>query len=162
MADVNVVPQELHASAQVAKGLAEELAKPVQAALTSASDGNRTARGSVGRRRAGAVGELVDSAVAAFTQAAGVGERHAHWEAAWLLWKYRGLEAAVGRLRQRVKAYGRRAVRELAGFLREAGRPEQALEWYLEAADGADCCVQPDGVGPLARWRSMQNSSGMA
>ncbi|MFF1901919.1 hypothetical protein [Kitasatospora sp. NPDC058218] len=37
MADVKVVPQELHASAQVAKGLAEELGKPVQAALTSAS-----------------------------------------------------------------------------------------------------------------------------
>lgn len=37
MADVKVVPQELHASAQVAKGLAEELGKPVQAALASAS-----------------------------------------------------------------------------------------------------------------------------
>ncbi|MER5353381.1 hypothetical protein ABT093_23980 [Kitasatospora sp. NPDC002551] len=37
MADVNVVPQELHASAQVAKGLAEELGAPVQAALTSAT-----------------------------------------------------------------------------------------------------------------------------
>ncbi|MFF2956779.1 hypothetical protein ACFVVU_36240 [Kitasatospora sp. NPDC057965] len=37
MADVNVVLQELHASAQVAKGLAEELRAPVQAALTSAT-----------------------------------------------------------------------------------------------------------------------------
>ncbi|MFD9592065.1 tetratricopeptide repeat protein [Kitasatospora sp. NPDC059973] len=80
--------------------------------------------------------ELVDSAVAAFTQAAGVGERHAHREAAWLLWKYRGLEAAIAWLRQRVKAYDQRAVREMADLLREAGRPEQALEWYLEAADG--------------------------
>ncbi|WP_406096267.1 hypothetical protein [Kitasatospora purpeofusca] len=37
MADVNVVVQGLHASAQVAKGLAEELGTPVQAALTSAT-----------------------------------------------------------------------------------------------------------------------------
>ncbi|MFB7471372.1 hypothetical protein [Kitasatospora sp. NPDC056184] len=37
MADVNVVLQELHASAQVAKGLAEELGTPVQTALTSAT-----------------------------------------------------------------------------------------------------------------------------
>ncbi|MEV7783185.1 hypothetical protein [Kitasatospora sp. NPDC088351] len=37
MADVSVVPQELHASAQVAKSLAEELAKPVQAALAAAT-----------------------------------------------------------------------------------------------------------------------------
>ncbi|WP_030395549.1 hypothetical protein [Kitasatospora purpeofusca] len=37
MADVKVVVQGLHASAQVAKGLAEELRTPVQAALTSAT-----------------------------------------------------------------------------------------------------------------------------
>ncbi|MFE2728408.1 hypothetical protein [Kitasatospora sp. NPDC059327] len=37
MGDVNVVLQELHASAQVVRGLAEELGTPVQAALTSAA-----------------------------------------------------------------------------------------------------------------------------
>ncbi|MFI6845647.1 hypothetical protein ACIBJD_13480 [Kitasatospora sp. NPDC050467] len=37
MADVSVVPQELHASAQVARTLAEEFGKPIQAALTSAT-----------------------------------------------------------------------------------------------------------------------------
>ncbi|MFJ9952127.1 tetratricopeptide repeat protein [Kitasatospora sp. NPDC091207] len=80
--------------------------------------------------------ELVDGAVAAFTKAAGVGERHAHREAAWLLWKYRGLEAAIAWLQQRVRANDQLAVREMADLLREAGRPEQALPWYLEAADG--------------------------
>ncbi|MFF8775271.1 hypothetical protein [Kitasatospora sp. NPDC015120] len=58
MADVNVVVQELHASAQVAKGLAEELGAPVRAALTSAT----TVSGQlVGWSVAGALGYLGSS-----------------------------------------------------------------------------------------------------
>ncbi|MFE7563306.1 hypothetical protein [Kitasatospora sp. NPDC057500] len=58
LADVNVVVRELHASAQVAKGLAEELGAPVKAALTSAT----TVSGQLaGWSVAGALGHLGSS-----------------------------------------------------------------------------------------------------
>ncbi|MFF2123500.1 tetratricopeptide repeat protein [Kitasatospora sp. NPDC058184] len=77
----------------------------------------------------------VDKAVAAFTRAAAVGERHAHREAAWLLWRQRGTVAAEAWLQQRVDAKDERAARELGDFLREAGKPKHALAWYSKAAD---------------------------
>ncbi|MEU4863922.1 hypothetical protein ACIG0C_35025 [Kitasatospora aureofaciens] len=79
--------------------------------------------------------EVVDCAVTAFTKAAGVGEQHAHREAAWILLKYRGWAAAATWLQSRVAAGDRRALREMADFLRETGRTEQALEWYAKAAE---------------------------
>ncbi|MFH9355535.1 tetratricopeptide repeat protein [Kitasatospora sp. NPDC017646] len=79
--------------------------------------------------------EVVDGAVTAFTKAAAVGERHAHREAAWILLKYRGWAAAAAWLQSRVTAGDRRALREMADFLRETGRTEQALEWYAKAAE---------------------------
>ncbi|MEU4303587.1 hypothetical protein AB0F92_35800 [Kitasatospora aureofaciens] len=77
----------------------------------------------------------MDGAVTAFTKAAAVEERHAHREAAWILLKYLGWAAAAAWLQARVAAGDRRALREMADFLREAGRTEQALEWYTKAAE---------------------------
>ncbi|MFE2722626.1 helix-turn-helix domain-containing protein [Kitasatospora sp. NPDC059327] len=77
---------------------------------------------------------LVDEAVASFTKAADVGEWHAHREAAWMLWRSRGLDEAAAWLRQRVEAKDHRALREMADLLREAGEPAQALAWYQRSA----------------------------
>ncbi|MFI6151629.1 helix-turn-helix domain-containing protein [Kitasatospora sp. NPDC051170] len=79
--------------------------------------------------------QLVEDAVAAFTKAAAAGERHAHREAAWLLWKYHGLDAAIAWLQDRLSTGDRRAEREMADLLREANRPDEALRWYSRAAD---------------------------
>ncbi|MGW2544341.1 tetratricopeptide repeat protein [Kitasatospora sp. NPDC001574] len=78
---------------------------------------------------------FLDEAVAAFTKAAAAGEWHAYREVVWLLRKYRGLKASVAWLQRRIEAKDRRAVREMADLLREAGMPEQALVWYLRAAE---------------------------
>ncbi len=77
----------------------------------------------------------VDEAVVAFTRAAAAGEWHAYREVVWLLRKHRGLKAAVGWLHLRIENKDRRAVREMADLLREAGMTEEALTWYLRAAE---------------------------
>ncbi|MEV0537804.1 helix-turn-helix domain-containing protein [Kitasatospora sp. NPDC050463] len=78
---------------------------------------------------------FLDEAVAAFTKAAAAGEWHAYRESVWLLRKHRGLKAAVAWLHRRIEDKDPRAVREMADLLREAGMPEQALVWYLRAAE---------------------------
>ncbi|MFD9061865.1 helix-turn-helix domain-containing protein [Kitasatospora purpeofusca] len=111
----------------------------------------------------------VDEAVEAFTRAAAAGEWHAYRESVWLLRKYRGLKAAVEWLHRRIEGKDRRAVREMADLLREAGMVEEALTWYLRAAEqgseyatkyalrlqaqllsGKDAEVPPEGSGSAA------------